>query len=165
MSTNTSSSLDQPSITAATPNSPRLKVIRIATMTKQLLDEVRIHTSAVQAAEDTSTSSDMSTSPNQPDRPHFGPRSPTKCPPDDTAPDEDNAANRLARQTLITAITRRITQRRLTAADAATVLHLTGPRATQLLRANTDAFTLDELVDLLPALDLIIRRPQARRAE
>jgi predicted XRE-type DNA-binding protein len=58
---------------------------------------------------------------------------------------------------LITAITRRIAQRRLTAAQAAAVLHLTGPRVTQLLQANIDDFTLDELVNLLPALQLIIQ--------
>jgi predicted XRE-type DNA-binding protein len=58
---------------------------------------------------------------------------------------------------LITAITRRITQQHLTAAQAAAVLHLTGPRVTQLLQANIDEFTLDELVNLLPALQLIIQ--------
>jgi len=58
---------------------------------------------------------------------------------------------------LITAITRRITQQHLTAAQAAAVLHLTGPRVTQLLQANIDEFTLDELVNLLPALDLILQ--------
>ncbi len=41
MSTDTSSALDQPTMTAATPKPPRDKVMRIATMTKQLLDEVR----------------------------------------------------------------------------------------------------------------------------
>ncbi len=40
MSTDTSSALDQPTATAATPKNPRDKVMRIATMTKQLLDEV-----------------------------------------------------------------------------------------------------------------------------
>ena len=45
----------------------------------------------------------------------------------------------------------RITQQRLTAAQAAAVLHLTGPRVTKLLQANIDEFTLDELVKLLPA--------------
>ena len=69
----------------------------------------------------------------------------------------DNAANRSARQTLLTAITRRITQLRLTAAQAAAVLHLTGPRVTQLRQANVDEFTLDELVNLLPALQLTIQ--------
>ena len=41
--------------------------------------------------------------------------------------------------------TKRITQKRLTAAQAACVLHLTGPRVTKLLDANIDEFTLDEL--------------------
>jgi predicted XRE-type DNA-binding protein len=51
----------------------------------------------------------------------------------------------------------RITQQRLTAAQAAAVLHLTGPRVTKLLQANIDEFTLDELVKLLPALELTIQ--------
>ena len=164
MSTDTSSALDQPSMTAATPKHPRDKVMRIATMTKQLLDEVRTqpldtagldrlrtidtqiigelltdlspdlrqelqrlalpltrHTElsdaelrlahaqlvgwlqgllqttqtalsdphavpandsiTVQAAEGTSTSSDIPTSPNHLDRPHIEPCSPTEsCP-------------------------------------------------------------------------------------
>ena len=41
MGIDTSSALDQPSMTGATRKLPRDKVMRIATMTKQLLDEVR----------------------------------------------------------------------------------------------------------------------------
>jgi len=82
----------------------------------------------VQAAEGSSTSSDIPTSPNHLDRPHIESCSPTECLPDDIAPNEDNPAIRSARQTLITAIIRRITQQRLTAAQAAAVLHLTGPK-------------------------------------
>jgi hypothetical protein len=48
MSTDTSSALDQPTATAATPKNPRDKVMRIATMTRQLLDEV--HTQTLDAA-------------------------------------------------------------------------------------------------------------------
>jgi len=44
MSTDTSSALDQPTVTAATPKNPRDKVMRIATMTRQLLDEVHTQT-------------------------------------------------------------------------------------------------------------------------
>ena len=44
MSTNTSSALDQLTQTAPTPIPPQDKVMRIATMTKQLLDEVRTQT-------------------------------------------------------------------------------------------------------------------------
>ena len=43
MHIDTSSALDQPSIAGATRKLPRDKVMRIATMTKQLLDEVRTH--------------------------------------------------------------------------------------------------------------------------
>jgi hypothetical protein len=41
MSTDTSSALDQLTMSGATPKHPRDKVMRLATMTKQLLDEVR----------------------------------------------------------------------------------------------------------------------------
>ena len=41
MSIDTSSALDQPSMTATPRKPPRDKVMRIATMTKQLLEEVR----------------------------------------------------------------------------------------------------------------------------
>ena len=44
MSTDTSSAVDQPTMTAPPPKLPRDKVMRIATMTKQLLDEVRTQT-------------------------------------------------------------------------------------------------------------------------
>lgn len=76
---------------------------------------------------------------------------------EDIATNPNNAAILAARRTLITAITKRITQKRLTAAQAACVLHLTGPRVTKLLDANIDEFTLDELVNLLPALELTIQ--------
>ena len=238
MGTDTSSALDQLTMTGATPKPPRDKVMRIATMTKQLLDEVRtqpldtaglrsptnhrhsnigelltdlspdlrqelqrlalplsrhtelsdaelrlahaqlvgwlqglLHTAqtalsdphavlandsiTVQAAEDSSTPSDIPTSQTHLDRPHIEPCSPSKHLPNDIAPNE-NPAIRSARQTLITAITRRITQQRLTAAQVAAIFHLTGPRVTKLLQANIDEFTLDELINLLPALELTI---------
>jgi predicted XRE-type DNA-binding protein len=239
MGTDTSSALDQPRMTVANPKPARDKVMRIATMTTQLLDEVHTHpldsaslnrlrtidthivgelltdlspdlrhelqrlalpltrhaelsdaefrlahaqlvgwlqgllqaahtalsdphaveandSITVEAAEGTSTSSDIPTSPNHLDRPYIAPCSPTVCLPDDSAPTEHTPAIR-ARQTLITAITDCITQRRLTAAQAAAVLHLTGPKVTKLLQANIDEFTLDELVNLLPALGLTVQ--------
>jgi predicted XRE-type DNA-binding protein len=240
MGTDTSSPLDQPSTAGATPKPPRDKVMRIATMITQLLDEVRArpvdpagldrlraidaqiidelltdltpdlrqelqrlalpltrHTElsdvelrlahaqlvgwlqgllqtaqtalsdphtvlandsvTIQAATGTSTSGEIATSPNHLDRPNYEPCSPTKCLPDDVDTNAENPPIRSARRTLITAITRRITQQRLTAAQAAAVLHLTGPRVTKLLQANIDEFTLDELVNLLPALELTIQ--------
>lgn len=113
--------------------------------------------STIQTATGTSTSGDVPTAPSQPDRPPVHRHSPTACLPADIDPESEHEAIRSARRTLITAITRRITQQRLTAAQAATVLHLTGPRATQLLHENIDAFTLDELVSLLPALELTVQ--------
>ena len=237
MGTDTRSALEQPTMTAPTSKPPRDKVMRIATMTKQLLDEVHtqtldtaslerlrtidthiideLHTDltpdlrdelqrlalpltrhtelsdaelrlahaqlvgwlqgllqtthtavcephtvaandppTLQNATDTSTSSDIPTSPNHHGRPHL---ERSKHLPGGVAPDEDNSAIRSARRTLLTAITRRITQQHLTAAQAAAVLHLTGPRVTQLLQANTAEFTLDELVDLLAALELSLQ--------
>ena len=226
MGTDTSTALDQPSMTAPTPKPPRDKVMRIATMTKQLLDEVHtqtldsaslerlrtidthiideLHThltldlrdelqrlalpltrhtelsdaelrlahaqlvgwlqgllqtthTALCAPHTAAANESKTVQTNHLDRPPVEPCSPTKLLPDDSASSEDNPAIRSARQTLLTAIIRRITQQHLTAAQAAAVLHLTGPRVTQLLQANTDEFTLDELVDLLPALDLSLQ--------
>lgn len=241
MSTDTSSTLDQPTKTAPTPKPPRDKVMRIATMTKQLLDEVHTRTldtaglqhlrtidthivdelltdltpdlrdelqrlalpltrhnelsdaelrlahaqlagwlqgllkttqtvlsdphavaaadwSTGHAAEHLSTPSHIPTAPNHLDRPHLEPSVSTSCRlPEDISPNEDNPAIRSARHSLITAITKRIAQQCLTAAQAAAVLHLTGPKVTKLLQADIDEFTLDELVDLLPALQLSLQ--------
>jgi len=110
-----------------------------------------------QAAEDTPASSDIPVAPKRLDAPHVKPCSPTEYLSDDMLPSEDDPAIRSARIILITAIIRHITQQRLTAAQAAAVLHLTGPRVTRLLQANIDEFTLDELVSLLPALQLTIQ--------
>src|SRR6476620_11314758 len=221
MGTDTRTALDQPSMTAPTPTPPRDKVMRIATMTKQLLDEVATQTLDAASLERLRTidthiidalhtdlrdelqrlalpltrhtelsdaelrvahaqlvgwlqgllqttqtalcephtvaandSKTVQTAQNHLDRPHL---ERSKSLPAGVAPDEDNSAIRSARRTLLTAIIRRITQQHLTAAQAAAVLHLTGPRVTQLLQANTDEFTLDELVNLLPALELSLQ--------
>ena len=69
MGTDTSSALDQPSMTGATPKPPRDKVMRIATMTKQLLDEVRtqpLDTAAFIAYEPSTLKSSVSCSPISP---------------------------------------------------------------------------------------------------
>jgi predicted XRE-type DNA-binding protein len=129
MSTDTKIAVDRPTMTGPAPKPPRDKDMRIATMTKQLLGEVR---------------------------PNIEPCSLTTRLPDDSAPNKDNPVIRSARRTLITAITKRITQQPLNAAQAAALLHLTGPRVTQLLQGNIDEFTLDELVNLLPFLQLTV---------
>lgn len=61
-----------------------------------------------------------------------------------------------ARRTLISAITSRISDKHFSAAQAALILQLTGPRVTDLLDGYVDAFSLEELIDLLPALELTI---------
>jgi len=111
---------------------------------------------AVVAVDDASTSSDITPSPDDGHRPDVELSGPTPVLPADDASLQDDSATRSARRTLITAITGRMTQRRLTAAQAAALLHLTGPKVTKLLQANVDEFTLDELVNLLPPLGLTI---------
>jgi predicted XRE-type DNA-binding protein len=240
MSADISSELDQPTMRATTSKTLRDNVMRIVTMTQQLLDEVRTQAQATagltrlrgvdtqkigelltdltpdlrgelhrltlpltrhtelsdaelrrayaqlegwlqgllktaqtalsdphavlaadwttgRTAEDTSMTSNIPTSPNHFDQRDVEPCISTNCPPDDISPSGERPAIRRARQTLITAITERIAQQRLTAAQAAAALHLTGPRVTQLLQANVEEFTLDELVNLLPALQLTIQ--------
>ncbi|OIN81600.1 hypothetical protein BRW65_14160 [Mycobacterium paraffinicum] len=57
---------------------------------------------------------------------------------------------------MISAITSRISEKRLSAAQAALILGLTGPRVTALFNGYVDTFSLDELINLLPALELTI---------
>jgi predicted XRE-type DNA-binding protein len=120
---------------------------------------------AVVAVEGACASSDITSSPDYRHRPDVEPSGPPPAPPDVDASFRDDSATRSARRALITAITGRLTQQRLTAAQAAALLHLTGPKATKLLQTNVDEFTLDELVSLLPALQLtihIVPAPQRR---
>lgn len=145
MSTDTRREHDQPTTPAATSQSSRADVTPIATMTRQPREELQclalpLSPTAVQAA------------PDHLDREHVqqgGPSNP--CLDDVTVTNND-----AARHTLITAIVRRIAQLRLSAAQAAAVLRLTGPRVTRLFNVDIDEFTLEELVDLLPALNLTI---------
>lgn len=108
------------------------------------------------AVDGASASCDITSSPDYRHRPDVECSGPIPVPPDDDASLRDDSATRSARRALITAITGRITQQRLTAAQAAALLDLTGPKVTKLLQANVDEFTLDELVSLLPALELTI---------
>jgi predicted XRE-type DNA-binding protein len=97
------------------------------------------------------------TAANDRDYPAGEPPSTKPKPVHDAAANPKNAAILATRRTLIAAITKRITQRRLTAAQAACVLHLTGPRVTKRPEANINEFTLDELVNLLPVLELTVQ--------
>lgn len=98
------------------------------------------HALQANPADTVPTATDASTpnigaQPDQLGQQDFEPFGRTKCPAGDIAANKDNPALRLARHTLITAITGRITQQRLTAAQTAALLHLTGPKATKLLQA------------------------------
>lgn len=61
------------------------------------------------------------------------------------------------RRTLIGAITTSIRDKRFSAAQAALQLQLTGPRVTDLFYGYVDAFSVDELIELLPRLGLSIQ--------
>jgi predicted XRE-type DNA-binding protein len=111
---------------------------------------------AVVAVDGVSASSDITPSPDCLHRPEVEPSGPTPVLLGGDASRQGDSATRSARGALVTAITGRITQQRLTAARAAALLHLTGPKVTKLLQGNVDEFTLDELVNLLPALELTL---------
>jgi predicted XRE-type DNA-binding protein len=191
MNTDTSSPVDQSTTAEATPKPPRDKVMRIASLTKQLLDEIHTQTLDTASLErlrtvDTHIIDELLSdlAPDLGEELHRLALPLTGCAelaeaelrlahaqlvgwlqglltqsrlPDGSAPNEDSPAIRSARHTLITAITRCIEHKRLTEVQAAAVLRLTGRRVTQLVQANIEEFALDELVNLLPALDLILQ--------
>jgi predicted XRE-type DNA-binding protein len=215
MSTTTSrGTFDQPAAPVLNPRRPRRKIMRIAAMTRKLLDEVRAQRLDASGAErlraiDTQTIRELETdlAPElcrelrrlalpltshaglsdaelriahvqlagwleglletmQPAeyRPDLAPASAvpsatgrSTCGGGPTNADPTNAAVLAARRTLITAITTRITKKRLTAAQAASALRLTGPKVTKLFEADLDEFSLDELVTLLPRLGLAMQ--------
>jgi predicted XRE-type DNA-binding protein len=72
------------------------------------------------------------------------------------APHPGSAGADTARRTLLSAITARLRDKHFSAAQAALVLHLTGPQATDLLDGYVDNFSLEELINLLPLLELTI---------
>lgn len=136
MSTNTSCSPSTPQIShVVTANASEHKITRIATMTKRLLDEVDSQPLDTASLERLRTN-------EAPIRRH--------------RTQQGQSSNPVSTP-LITAIIRRITQQRLTAAQTAAILHLTGPKATKLFHADIDEFTLDELVNMLPSLQLSLQ--------
>ncbi|MGY4648648.1 XRE family transcriptional regulator [Mycobacterium sp. URHB0021] len=155
MGFDTKSALDQPRTAVANPKPARDNVVRIDLSDPPTIPAINSIT--MQAAPDLPTSGEIPTSPSHVDRPHLEPCSPTNLLPSEIDTKEENAATWSARQTLITAVIKRITQQRLTAAQAAVLLHLTGPRVTKLLQARIHEFTLDDLLELLPALELTIQ--------
>jgi predicted XRE-type DNA-binding protein len=158
MSSDTSGISEQPTVAGATPKRPREMV-----MPSWWADLKHVSrgadSTAIPPATSPSDSADNSGPPAATDHdyPAGEPHGTEQNPVYDSAALSTNAAIMAARRTLITAITQRITQKRLAAAQAAAVTHLTGPRVTKLLNGRIDEFTLEELVNLLPALELTIQ--------
>ncbi|KMO73007.1 helix-turn-helix domain-containing protein [Mycolicibacterium obuense] len=75
----------------------------------------------------------------------------------DIADDAGEAANLTARSLLMIAIEERIRERAWTQAKAAQVLGVSQPRVSDLLNGKIDKFSLDALVNLLPAVGLTFR--------
>ncbi len=74
----------------------------------------------------------------------------------DIADTPEEAANLTARSLLMIAISARIQERRWTQAEAATALHINQPRVSDLVNGKLHKFSLDALVNMLPALGLTV---------
>jgi predicted XRE-type DNA-binding protein len=81
------------------------------------------------------------------DQPNAGSRA-------ETDGDRLSAANSTARGMLMIAIEQRIKESGWTQAEAAKRFHVTQPRVSDLLNAKINKFSLDALVDMLPAPEL-----------
>jgi predicted XRE-type DNA-binding protein len=81
----------------------------------------------------------------------------------DLAETPEEAANLTARGLLMIAIEQRIKEEGWTQTDAAAHLHVTQPRISDLLNGKITKFSLDALVNMLPAVGLTIQvRPVER---
>jgi len=81
----------------------------------------------------------------------------------DLADTPEEAANLTTRGLLMIAIEQRIKEEGWTQTDAATHLHVTQPRISDLLNGKITKFSLDALVNMLPAVGLTIQvRPVER---
>lgn len=73
----------------------------------------------------------------------------------DIANTPEEAANLTARSLLMIAIEERITQKGWTQTQAAEILHVTQPRISDLINGKLHKFSLDALVNMLPAVGLV----------
>lgn len=160
MAIDTSDALEQPAEMPTTPKPP--------TAQTALCRPHAVPTGSITApaATDTSTSGDcVAQSVDDRDLSHRVTIHTGHVAINETAASQHAPVIRPAHRILITAITDRIAQQRLTAAQTASALHLTGPRATRLLLGDADEFSLDELANMLPALDLTIQVVSASRRQ
>ena len=69
----------------------------------------------------------------------------------------EEAAHLLIRADLLIQLQKRIASRDLTQAKAATILRVTQPRVSDLLRGRLDLFSTDTLIDMLARLGVHVR--------
>jgi predicted XRE-type DNA-binding protein len=75
----------------------------------------------------------------------------------------EQAANLTARSMLMIAIEQRIKENRWTQAEAAKRFHVNQPRVSDLLNGKINKFSLDALVNMLPAVGLMLElKPAAK---
>lgn len=80
----------------------------------------------------------------------------------DIADTQEQAANLTARSQLMIAIAERVRSQGWTQVEASRVLHITQPRVSDLLNGKINKFSLDALVNMLPAVGLTFEvRPVA----
>jgi predicted XRE-type DNA-binding protein len=77
----------------------------------------------------------------------------------------EQAANLTARSMLMIAIEQRIKENGWTQAEAAERFHVTQPRVSDLLNGKINKFSLDALVNMLPAVGLVFEiKPAAKES-
>jgi predicted XRE-type DNA-binding protein len=70
---------------------------------------------------------------------------------------KEESEHLLVRADLLIQVQKTITSRRLTQAEAATVLRVTQPRVSDLLRGRIDLFSTDALIDMLASLGVGVK--------
>lgn len=74
----------------------------------------------------------------------------------DIADTPEEAANLTARSLLMIAIDERIKEQGWTQTQAAEILHVTQPRVSDLMTGKLHKFSLDALVNMLPAVGMVV---------
>ena len=70
---------------------------------------------------------------------------------------KEESGHLLVRADLLIQVQKAIESRRLKQAEAATLLHVTQPRVSDLLRGRIDLFSTDSLIDMLARLGVGVR--------
>jgi predicted XRE-type DNA-binding protein len=70
---------------------------------------------------------------------------------------KEESEHLLVRADLLIQVQKTITSKRLTQAEAATMLRVTQPRVSDLLRGRIDLFSTDALIDMLARLGIGVR--------